>query len=363
MENKAFERLFVEACELYESGGRDNEIQAFAIFRELSDSGYAPAHMLAGGCLFYGIGTDEDLVAAYPYLEKATENGNVRAYTLLGVCQYDGIGTEKSLSDAYYSFRLGEEFGDEEAARYLGELEFSEEDKKRYEDVLKDITITDDALEEHIESARNGGASSKYLLAKYYTEKKDYKNALRYAAEARRAGLDVGRCQLVYIIGAYFALTLEFIDAKLKEYEENPVLIDGHEPNAVEVAVFGGGAKPIYIEDFSSYEGLGVPLGCDRINIVSTMGMRYLSRLVGEVVVGYVDAFGQPKELLNNAVMSTISGYHYLAGNCVVCGFEKDYVPLDGARAYAAAAYLNDFDVYYDGRMIEHMIAEKIFEK
>ncbi len=100
--------------------------------------------------------------------------------------------------------------------------------------------------------------------------------------------------------------------------------------NALRVTVFGD-LEPVYIEDFSCYEGLSVPIGfgCRRINIVSTEEMKTLSGRIGFTVVGYVDADGYDKNFIPNRLMQAISGYNLLMGPAIICGWaDNDYAPL-----------------------------------
>ncbi len=352
------DQLFEKATKLFQSDNEEDNKQAFEIFKELADADYINACTHIGYMLMCGIGTEENFGEAFKYLKRAADDGNAVAMYYLGICHYDGLGTEENRSEAYFCFRSSENGKYDEATNIIKKLEFSADDKKMYEDIIKDIEVTDETVGDPEKTAK-GSPSDKYIAAKYYAERStlEYsdklKDALYLARQAYHDGLDIARPLAVEICGKYAAKAMKTVIDKENEYEEDPVLIDGHEPNAVEVGVFGGGAKPIYIEDFSCYEGLGVPLGCERINIVSTKGVKKLSLISKESVVGYVDADGQAKELLNNSKMSTISGYNYLAGVCIICGFDGDYKPLPAKTAYALAKYLDDFDVYDDGRFFE----------
>ncbi len=111
--------------------------------------------------------------------------------------------------------------------------------------------------------------------------------------------------------------------------------------NAVVVWVTGA-AELIHIEDFQTGEGLGKPLKCDRIDCVSTEGMKVLHRRMGRTIVGYVDSNGAVKELVNNSKMSRLSGYYYLPGGCVLCGWENgNYAPLLPEEAMLLCQIMN----------------------
>ncbi len=111
--------------------------------------------------------------------------------------------------------------------------------------------------------------------------------------------------------------------------------------NALRVTVFGD-LEPVFIEDFSTSEGLGAAIGfgCDRINAVSTRELQHHSQIMDVSVVGYVDAYGYEKNHVPNRYLQEISGYSMLMGPGVLCGWEKnDYAPLSTQEVEIVANY------------------------
>ncbi|MBE6594825.1 MAG: hypothetical protein E7644_03380 [Ruminococcaceae bacterium] len=99
--------------------------------------------------------------------------------------------------------------------------------------------------------------------------------------------------------------------------------------------------------DFDTLEGLYAPLGCDRINIISTESVRNISEMLGFTVVMYCDERGMQKRLPENGQAALMSGYDVIFGNVVICGFKKDYVPLYKHEVEAVCKML---DVDREGR-------------
>ncbi len=252
------------------------------------------------------------------------------------------------------NYKLYEEADAFFSAEALKKQEFCEEEKEKHEDFLRNLNVTDDLFEK---ISNNKSPASSYLLAKYYSEQnhsEDFEKldkALNFAKDAYFKKLDIGKEILAQICGKYIGITTIKIAAKAVEYDKKNYAEGEFSHNALLVDI--SGAKPVFIEDFSSPEALGRPLGCDRVDIVATEGFRCLSLQLPENLVGYVDANGKSKELINNSVMSFVSGYKYLAGGCVVTGFDKNYKALDRELVYALVDYFNDFDVFYDGRFFE----------
>ena len=88
-----------------------------------------------------------------------------------------------------------------------------------------------------------------------------------------------------------------------------------------------GSYAPIEV-DFTTLEGLYAPIGCDRLNIISTQRLRTLSDRLGFTVVMYCDERGMLKSLRENGVAAELSGYEVIFGDVVICGFDRDYSPL-----------------------------------
>lgn len=117
--------------------------------------------------------------------------------------------------------------------------------------------------------------------------------------------------------------------------------------NALRITVFGD-LEPVYIEDFSTSEGLGAAIGfgCNRINAVSTRELQHHSQIMDVSVVGFVDAHGYEKNHVPNRCLQAISGYDLLMGPGVLCGWENnDYAPLSTREVEIVADY---FAAYLD---------------
>ncbi len=104
-------------------------------------------------------------------------------------------------------------------------------------------------------------------------------------------------------------------------------------PNAVRIWPLGN-VDLVRIEDFSCEAGLGKPLNCEHIDVISTAEMKELSKILEFTVVGYIDSYANQKKLVNNYVMCDLSGYEYLPGTCIVCGWKDgDVAPLTCEQA------------------------------
>ncbi len=127
------------------------------------------------------------------------------------------------------------------------------------------------------------------------------------------------------------------------KFEEDPhYTADGKKPNAVLIPTEGN-AKLIYVEDFDSGEGLGEPLDCERVDRVMNRLCRWAEDNFGTNMVGYVDSNGMFKGLEENERIQMISGYDYIAGDCVVCAMDDryNYIPLHPADAVAVWKHFN----------------------
>ncbi len=351
-------KIFKEAEAHFESNDEKLNEKSFAVMKQLADEGYEDADRFVGFMYMTGKGIEKNFEAAFPYLKRAAENGNYVSNYFIAELYYNGIGTEVSRSEAYYNYRFAEDGGIPGADKALKELEFSVEDKEKYESLLSSTEITDKMIDT-LSKEENPSPTSKYLLAKHYCEISTPESygklgeALSLARAAYFEKLNIAKLLMMEICGKYIGSVMLMLAENINEYEKGQ-RSEENEPNAVLVSITGGKSKPIYIEDFSSAESLGKPLGCDRVDIISTKGMKYFSFATPQIVVGYTDSCGRVKELINNSVMSTLSGYSYLAGDCVLCGYDEDgYQPLSPALACAIAEFFNKYDVYYDGKMFE----------
>ncbi|MBQ8388826.1 MAG: SEL1-like repeat protein [Clostridia bacterium] len=101
-----------------------------------------------------------------------------------------------------------------------------------------------------------------------------------------------------------------------------------YDPDANAVLLRADGTFDKIKVDFGSLAGLYAPLGCDRINIISTPSVRNISDMLGFTVVMYCDERGMQKRLPENGRAALMSGYDVIFGDAVICGFKDDYVPL-----------------------------------
>ncbi len=110
--------------------------------------------------------------------------------------------------------------------------------------------------------------------------------------------------------------------------------------NAVVLTVTGA-SYGVEVKGWSTYEEIGEPIGCDRLDIVSTQKMRDLSRRLGFTVIGYVDKNGYSKDLDENSRMQWLSGYDVLLGDALLCGWTgNDCGPLTEDQVDILLAYL-----------------------
>jgi len=100
------------------------------------------------------------------------------------------------------------------------------------------------------------------------------------------------------------------------------------DPNANAVLLRANGSYEKIKVDFGSLEGLYAPIGCDRINIISTQKLKNLSDRLGFTVVMYCDERGMLKQLEENEVAAELSGYDVIWGDVIICGFKDDCAPL-----------------------------------
>ncbi len=118
-------------------------------------------------------------------------------------------------------------------------------------------------------------------------------------------------------------------EEKRRKFDADPHYVDGKEPNAVLVCA-NGGAKLVRLDGFVERDDLGVPLDAERIDMVLNKIPEWAEDTFGFPLCGYVDGDGMPKGLAENARIQSISGYDYIAGDCVLVGVDDkyNYLPL-----------------------------------
>ncbi len=346
-----------EAADAYDADKSDeNEARLYEVSLEAFKVGDAFGHLMLGQCLLFGFGTEPDHETGLKYLKVAQEAGYIGTYYAFGYAYYHGYGVEQDRERAYALLREGEERGDTGMRSYIKySLDFRDKQKEKWEAENTEHYITDEELPETLERAKVS-TLSQYLVARYYYDKGDTKNARSFALSAQNGG---------FAKADYLIRTMEY-DEKYKKWDEIddiytelkkngvPKTESGHEPNAV--LLLAGNkhrAEAIYIEDFSTTAGLGAPIGAERIDIISTRRLVELSELVfcatlddmskeRMSLVGYCDSHGMRKALSPNGAMQYFSGYPEIRGDAVLCGYENnDYVPLLPIYAENLARWIN----------------------
>lgn len=99
-------------------------------------------------------------------------------------------------------------------------------------------------------------------------------------------------------------------------------------PDANAVLLRTDGSHKTLKVDFDSLDGLYAPIGCERINTISTQRLKSISDKLGFPIVMYCDERGMHKQLPENPVAANLSGYDVIWGDVVICGFTNDYAPL-----------------------------------
>ncbi len=117
---------------------------------------------------------------------------------------------------------------------------------------------------------------------------------------------------------------------------------DGKEPNAV-LVMADGGAELVHLSGFVNGEDLGEPIGCESTSMVLNKIPEWSRGKFGVKLGGYVDSAGMPKGLMENDRIQSISGYDYIAGDCVLVRIDDkyNYLPLNPYDAVVIWKYFN----------------------
>ncbi len=326
----------------YEDTGDETTIkEAFEIFKILGSEGFGDAYSFLGYCYYYGKGTEKDYQKAVKWFEKGSDRELIACDYFLGLCYYYGQGVEKDLALSYAYLRMAAESGDDDALEALNDqLIFTDEEKFFTEEELKKKTLDDDEIEVALERVEAGSAFFAYSVAKYYFQKNRYEDALIYAALAKERGIAIAKGLESMIVARYIASEAKTVQQELTG--EKNTLSDGDKaPNAVLIP-FDGKPRAIVIEDFSSYQALARPIGCDRISMIPTEGIRFLSMIFKSHLLAYIDGGHVPKCPRANDLMTTLSGVDRIRGDAVICGFDQNdvYAPLSPETASALADWL-----------------------
>ncbi len=171
---------------------------------------------------------------------------------------------------------------------------------------------------------------------------------LNYEASALGSGNDLTRAAIAEI-----GLIIEERLAAIRNPGSNTILNktastavytdDGEEPNAVLVYA-NGGAKLIRLKGFVGSDELGEPLDCGRVDMVLNRIPEWSERKFGIKLVGYVNSNGMPERLDENERIQAISGYDYIAGDCVLLGIDDkyNYLPLNARDAVTVWEYFKN---------------------
>ncbi len=130
---------------------------------------------------------------------------------------------------------------------------------------------------------------------------------------------------------------------KEDKFNQNPhYTVDGKKPNAVLIDT-NGKASLIALDGFDDSDDLGAPLDCSRVDRVMNRLPEWAKNTFGFTLVGYVDSNGMPKGLDENEKIQMLSGYDYIAGDCVLVGMDNkyNYLPLSPADAITVWEYFN----------------------
>ncbi len=131
--------------------------------------------------------------------------------------------------------------------------------------------------------------------------------------------------------------------SKTEQYRNNPrYTADGKEPNAVLVKT-DGSAELVCLDGFVGGDELGKPINCDRVDIVLKDLPDWSLDEFGIGLAGYVDKNGISKGLEENVRIQEISGYDYIAGDCVLVEIDGkyNYLPLNPKDAVDICDYFN----------------------
>ncbi len=129
--------------------------------------------------------------------------------------------------------------------------------------------------------------------------------------------------------------------AKQASFDASPqYTANGEIPNAVLVYADGSAAL-IRLKGFVDRDDLSEPLDCSRVSMVYNRLPGWAEQKFGFKVVGLVDESGIPKGLSENERIQMLSGYDYIAGDCLLVGIDDqyNYLPLSPADALTVFDY------------------------
>ncbi len=119
--------MYLYHCDADKQNFSDKE-EAFRWYMKAADQNHTMAQYGAARCLFYGVGTDKDEVAAFDLIRQASESGNAPAQEVLSIMYGRGLGTQQDSQKCEYWYRKA------------NKLERLEDYQKKYFDHLKLLT-------------------------------------------------------------------------------------------------------------------------------------------------------------------------------------------------------------------------------
>ena len=163
----------------------DNEdyAQAFKLFKQGAEMGYADAMNALGSCYSEGEGVAEDFTQAVYWYRKAAEKGYALAMSNLGCCYYEGEGVAKDLKQAVNWFRKAADLDNDRAMLNLG-ICYSEG-----EGVEKDLS---EAVNWYRKAADLGNYDAMLNLGICYSEGEGVLKNLKQAVSWYRKAADLG---------------------------------------------------------------------------------------------------------------------------------------------------------------------------
>ncbi len=150
-------------------------------------------------------------------------------------------------------------------------------------------------------------------------------------AISKHLDYDIAMQAMEEIMSAAKASLAKAEEEKTAAFRAAPQLTeDGKEPNAVLVKAEGG-ATLVHLDGFVAGDDLGKPLDCSSIDMVLKNLPAWSKQKFGVKLAGYVNRNGIPEGLDENDRIQSLSGYDYIAGDCVLVRIDDkyNYLPLN----------------------------------
>eukprot|EP01080_Neovahlkampfia_damariscottae_P012051 gene12051-5547_t len=103
--NEKDRKIFYAICLLYGCGFEKNELKAFEMLLELSNTNNANAQYYIGRCYHLGCGVEKNFQKGIEFFISSSEKGNSNAQCSVGYCYKNGDGVKKDMKKAvdYYT--------------------------------------------------------------------------------------------------------------------------------------------------------------------------------------------------------------------------------------------------------------------